>query len=69
MNFGLSGLAGRIAAAIFYGVIVFLITFVIGILLTNFGGLSEIGDLLKRFAPILGLLAGLASFFGGGHHN
>lgn len=64
--FGLSGLAGRIAQAVLYAVVVFLVVFIIGILLTNVAQASEIGALLKRFAPLLGLLAGLVVFFTGG---
>ncbi len=63
MNLGLSGLAGRIVSAILYGVIVFVVLFVIGIIVTSFQ--AEIGAFLKHWAALIGLLAGLVVFFTG----
>lgn len=63
----LSGLAGRIAWAVLYAVVTFLAVYIIGILLTNVGQAAEIGDLLKKYAALLGLLAGLVVFFTRSH--
>lgn len=61
--FGLTGLAGRIATALLYGFIVFIVVFIIGIIIATFS--SEAGDLLKRYAALIGLLAGLVTFLTG----
>jgi hypothetical protein len=63
--FGLTGIAARIATAVLYGFIVFLCVFIIGIVLVQVPQAVEIGNLLKRFAPLLGLLAALVTFFNG----
>lgn len=63
--FGLTGFAGRIAQAVLYGVLVFLAVFIIGIILVQVPQAVEIGNLLKKWAPLLGLLAGIATFFSG----
>jgi hypothetical protein len=63
--FGLQGFAGRLASAAFYGVLVFIGVFIIGIILVQFSQTVEIGDLLKKWSPILGLLAGAVVFFNG----
>lgn len=65
MNFGLTGLAGRVATAVFYGVVVFVIVYIVGIVLTQVPQAVEVGNFLKAWAAILGLLAGIASFFTG----
>lgn len=61
----LSPLASKISWAVLYGVVTFIIVLIIGILLSGLGGQAEIGDVLKRFAPLLGILVGIAVFFGG----
>ena len=55
---------GRLASAVLYGVIVFIVTYIIGLLCIQFG-LTDIGELLKKFAPLLGLLAGIVSYLTG----
>lgn len=63
--FNLSGIAGRVAYAVMYAVVTFLVVYIIGILLGNVSQAAEVGALLKTYAPLLGLLAGLVSFFAG----
>jgi hypothetical protein len=64
--FGLQGLASRIATAVFYGVCVFVILYIVGIVLTQVPQAVEVGNFLKSWAALLGILAGIASFFTGG---
>jgi uncharacterized membrane protein YhaH (DUF805 family) len=61
--FGLSGLAGRIVTAVFYGVCVFVVIYIIGIVLTQVTQGAQVGEFLKSWAALLGFLAGLATFF------
>lgn len=63
----LTGLPGRIAWAVLYGFVTFLVVFIIGIILVQVSQAVEIGELLKRFAPLLGLLAGIVTFFSRSH--
>lgn len=67
--FGLSGLAGRIAQAVLYGVVVYIVVYIIGLILIQVPGAVAIGDFLKHWAPLLGLLAGIAAFFGMPHRT
>jgi hypothetical protein len=59
----LSPLVSRIAFAVLYGVIVFIIVLILGLLISKFLDAS-VGAVLTRFAGILGLLAGIVTFFG-----
>lgn len=65
MNLGLTGLAGRVASAVLYGVLVFIGVFIVGIILTKFTQTTDIGEFLKSWAPLLGLLAGIVAFLTG----
>ncbi len=56
-----SGLLGRAINAILYGVITFIVFFIIGVIAAHFD--VTIGNTLKEFAPLIGLLAGLLVFF------
>lgn len=57
----LSGLAGRIAWAVLYGLVVFIVTTIIGLLFSQFG-LEAIGGVLTKYAALLGLLAAVVVF-------
>lgn len=59
---------GRLVMAIIAGVIVFLVCVLLGALLTGISVpfVVTIGDFLRNYAGLLGLLAALAHFFGGG---
>ena len=59
----LSGMAGRIVKAILVGVVTFIVVFIIGAIVAHFDG--EIGGMIEKFSPLLGLLAGLVMFFTG----
>ncbi len=63
----LSGLPGRIAYAVLYAVVTFIIVYIIGILLSNVAQAVEVGELLKKYAALLGLLVGLVTFFTQSH--
>ena len=64
----LSGLLGRICNALLNGLLAFIIVFILGVIIGHFDG--TIGALLEKYAPLIGLLVGLVSFFGGyGNRN
>ncbi len=65
LNF--SGLPARIAYAVLYAVVTFIIVYIIGILLGNVAQAVEIGELLKKYAALLGLLVGIVVFLSGRH--
>lgn len=57
----LSGLPGRAAYAILAGVVTFVVLLIIGIIIASF--YPEIGEVIKKFAAVIGLLVGLVTFF------
>jgi sulfite exporter TauE/SafE len=61
--FGLTGLAGRIIAAILYGVVTFVVLFILGLIVAHFD--QSIGSFIEKWSAIIGLLAGLFVFFVG----
>lgn len=64
----LTGLLGRICNAILNGVIAFLVVFILGVIVMKFE--ATIGTKLEQFAPLIGLLVGLVTFFSAwGNHN
>ena len=58
------GSLGRLASAILYGVIVFVVVVIIALLCKQFG-LAAIGDVLEKFAPILAILGAIVAYLGG----
>lgn len=60
----LSPTLARIAWAVLYGLIVFIVCLIIGAVL-NAVGLPSIGAIMTRFAAILGILAGIVAFLTG----
>lgn len=60
-----SPILGRILWAVLYGFLVFIAVLIIGIIFQQLTPVAEIGTVLKKFAPLLGLLAGLVAFFTG----
>jgi hypothetical protein len=54
----------RILWAVLYGIVVFVVVLIIAAILSAVG-LSQVGAVLNRFAAVLGLLAGLVTFFTG----
>lgn len=61
--FGLTGLLGRIVGALLYGVVTFIVLFIIGIIVALFN--AQVGDFIEKWAAIVGLLVGLYFFFTG----
>jgi hypothetical protein len=61
MNF--KGIPGRIVLAILVGVLTFIVMFIIGVIAAKYD--AEIGNVLKSFSALIGLLAGLFTFFTG----
>lgn len=61
--FGLTGLLGRIVGALLYGVVTFIVLFIIGIVVALFN--AQVGDFIEKWAAIVGLLVGLYFFFTG----
>ena len=57
----LSGLIGRALYALLVGVITFIVFYIIGAVVAHFD--ANIGLMLERFSPLIGLLAGLVTFF------
>lgn len=60
---------GRIVYAIAYGVMIGIVVFIVGVVLASVGPvkpLTALGDELQRFAWVIGFLAAVLSFFGGG---
>jgi hypothetical protein len=57
----ISGLVARLAIAALSGIITFIVFFAIGVVLVHFD--ATIGNLVKEFSPLIGLLAGVISFF------
>lgn len=62
--FPLTGLTARIATAVLYGIVVFMAVFIIGLALIQVPQAAQIGEFLKSWAALLGVLAGIAAFFG-----
>lgn len=55
---GLSGTAARIAYAVLVGVVTFVVLLVVGGLVD-----SETGATIQKYAALIGVLAGLVTFF------
>lgn len=56
----------RIVVAIAYGIVAFIVVFVLGAVCIALGipVLTTLGDLLERFAPVIGVLVAFLTFFG-----
>lgn len=61
-----SNLLGRLALALFWGVVTFVVILIIGTILVQVPYLAGVGDILKKFAVLIGVLAGVVTFFTGG---
>lgn len=59
----LTGLLGRALYALLVDVVTFLVVWILGAIVTSFE--TNIGAKLEQFAPLIGLLVGLVSFFAG----
>lgn len=59
--FGITGILGRIVYAVLVGVVTFLVVYVIGALLVQFG--VSAGTKVEQFAALVGLLVALVAFF------
>jgi hypothetical protein len=59
----MSPLIARLAWSALAGLITFIIVYIIGAILVSTG--VDAGNILERFAPILGLLVAVAYFFSG----
>ena len=57
----LSGLVGRIAYALLAGIVAFVIILILGVIIGKFD--AQIGDILQKYAAIIGLLIGIVYFF------
>lgn len=66
--FGLTGLAARIAGAVLYGVLTWAVIFIIGLVVSKFPTVGDVGQFIERVAPLIGLLVGLYWFFAGYRH-
>jgi len=63
--FSPTNLLGKIILAVFYGVCVFVILLIIAAILKQVPQAVGVADIITKFAAVLALLAGLASFFTG----
>ena len=55
-----TGLLGRIVYALLAGLVAFIVLLIIGIIVEKFD--AEIGELIQKFAPLIGLLVGVLYF-------
>ena len=60
----MTGLIGKAIYALLVGVVTFLVVFILGAIIVHFE--AAVGQKVEDFAPVIGLLAGLAQFFAGG---
>lgn len=58
-----NGILGRIVLALLVGLITFIVVFILGVIIGKFD--AQIGDVIQKFSPLIGLLAGLVKFFTG----
>lgn len=56
-----TGIIGRVAYAILAGVIAFIVFYIIGVLAAHFD--ANIGGIIEKFSPLIGLLVGIVTFF------
>lgn len=63
MNLG--GIIGRLVYALLVAVITYVILLIVASVLGLLPALAAVGDILRRFASVLALLAGLVAFFTG----